>query len=82
MANSKPEVRFMGAFLMAVGFMMAGLCGTCTLAYDISTVRDVLRSPEGGYLTVVVPFMLIFGVLPTVVGLVLLRAGYRRYRGP
>lgn len=82
MAKPKPEVRFMGAFLMAVGFMIAGLCGTCTLAFGIAAIPESMRAPERGDLLAILPLMLIFGLLPTAVGLLLLRAGFRQYRGP
>lgn len=82
MAKPKPEARFMGAFLMAVGFMIAGLCGTCTLVYGVTMLLDLRQASEGGYMPVMLMAMLFVGVLPGAIGVLLLRAGYGLYRGP
>jgi hypothetical protein len=61
-----PEDRSYGAFLMAIGGLMAGLCGACTLA---------------SFRTFGAGLPLIVGGIPALLGVVLFRAGFRRYRG-
>lgn len=73
--------RFFGSALMAIGALIGGLCGACTLFFAVGTVWSAFANPGGmGSLNfLVVPIMV--GGLPTFAGVSLFLAGLRRYRG-
>jgi hypothetical protein len=80
MSEASPVQKFFGAGLMAVGGLMAALCGTCTLFFLVSAA-DNLRYP-GGVVTAVGLGLLsaLVGGLPTAAGFLLARWGWRLFR--
>ena len=60
--------RFIGAALMAIGGLIAGLCGLCTVGFLIAGVS----SPGGDGL---IPLALVIGGIPTAIGVLLFVAG-------
>jgi hypothetical protein len=80
-----PVQRFFGAALMAVGALIAVLCGLCTVAYagvaliamamNTSNLQLLLSGVFGGALLVAV-----VGGTPTVAGILLFRWGRRLWR--
>jgi hypothetical protein len=74
-----PELKFIGGALMAVGGLIAALCGTCTLIFAGASVMDSFRNP--GDLLSILLLVGIVGGLPTLIGVLLFRWG-RRLRRP
>ena len=73
--------RFLGILMMAVGGLIAGLCGLCTLAFAASMLPDL--SNGGNQVDQALGLLLViglFGVLPTAAGSWLFLAGLARYR--
>ena len=66
----------MGGLLMAIGGLMAVLCGLCTGGFEIGFLS------EGGFETGDYVLPLIFGVAPTLIGVGLFYAGRRMLRRP
>ena len=71
--------RFFGALLMAIGGLIAGLCGSCTATFLISALGNLSAYP--GDSLGLMALVLVVGVMPTILGLLVFRAGLRRYRG-
>ena len=66
--------QFLGVMLIALGTLMAGLCGLCTLfvaGVSLSAPHDPQGYGGGG----MVPVALIFGGVPTLFGLAMIWAG-------
>jgi hypothetical protein len=82
-SHVNPLQKFIGGALMAVGGLIAALCGTCTVA----TIGYGLFDSLGGGVAAddlvsgVVMLGLIGGV-PTVLGVLLFRWGWRLFRPP
>ena len=73
----------MGAMLMAVGGLIVALCGTCTVAFQVSIVFDWVRGLRGGWVSGFRPILLLplmYGTAPIVLGIVLFVAGRRLRR--
>ena len=80
MSEASPLQKFFGAGLMAVGGLMAALCGTCTLYFLGAAVQNAFY-PEGlGSAALVSLLALLIGGLPTALGLLLTRWGWRLRR--
>lgn len=76
-----PVVRFFAGALMAVGGLIAALCGTCTAGFVLFSVYEAVRYPIGaGALASNFAIFAIVGGLPTLIGVLLFRAGWRRFR--
>lgn len=74
-------VRFFAAALMAAGGLIAGLCGTCTAGFVAFSLFDALRYPGGaGALLPALMMFAIVGGVPTLIGVLVFRAGWRRFR--
>jgi len=75
--------KFWGAALMAVGGLIAGRCGSCTLLIVGMAFSDFAAQMMRGDLSWLgtLPILLI-GIVPTFVGVLLFRAGLRRFRPP
>lgn len=74
-----PELKFIGAALMAVGGLIAALCGTCTVLFAGASIMDSFRHP--GDLISILLLVGVVGGLPTLIGVLLFRWG-RRLRTP
>ena len=83
MSNPDRFERFLGAALLAGGALVFALCGLCTLSFVGSSVLSSFRYRGGaeGLAGGLLLYGLIGGV-PTAGGLVLMRYGWRMYRGP
>ena len=68
-----PAAVFIGWVLLVLGVLMAVLCGGCTL---FVTVASLANASEAGFAVV----GLLFGGVPTLMGLVLVWAGWRLVR--
>jgi hypothetical protein len=71
--------------LMAVGGLIAALCGTCTLVMFGTSVASMFTYTRDVAAAVVALLyggvvIGIFGGVPTLVGVLVFRAGWRRYR--
>lgn len=72
---------FFGAALMAVGGLIALLCGLCTLTYFVMGASDLAKGGEAGvYAPIMMIASLLMGGVPTAVGvgLFVLGRGLRR----
>jgi len=74
-----PGSSFVYGGMIAVGALLATLCGGCTLYFGGTTVSRMLTSHVDSGLTWVV-FALLVGGLPTLGGLILVREGLRGLR--
>lgn len=76
------STRIFGMMFMTVGFLIAATCGLCTAGFAWQSLWSILRYPEqAGFLVMTIPVMLVVGVLPTVIGILVFRAGRRRVVG-
>jgi len=81
MGQVDPVLKFFGGALMAVGGLIAALCGTCTLvvmAFGVFGLFD--GSSSVGDLLNGVGILALIGGLPTVLGALLFRWGWGLYR--
>jgi hypothetical protein len=67
--------RFMGAAIMAIGLLVALLCGTCTAYFTFGALGSQ------GNQTFVILLALLLGGTPTVIGVAMFRFGLNLYRG-
>ena len=72
--------RFLGYLMMAVGGMIAVLCGGCTVYVTAATVLAPHANLSQTLATLgdLSPFLAVFGGAPTLVGVVLFVSGLRR----
>jgi CHASE2 domain-containing sensor protein len=63
-----PMIRFLGGLLIAVGALVFGLCGLCTIAFFVG---GLLPHGDKSFLVMA----LVIGGIPTGVGFLLLRFG-------
>ena len=81
MSNQTPELKFVGGALMAVGGLIAALCGTCTVVWFGAMMIDAFRASVGvGNVLGLVALTAVVGGLPTLLGVLLARWGWRIYR--
>ena len=73
-----PELKFIGSALMAVGGLVAALCGTCTLVLVGTAIVDSYRHP-GDLVSALLLFAAVGG-LPTLIGLLIFRWGRSIWR--
>ena len=68
---------------MAVGALVFGLSGACTLTFLSVSLSSVVRNPDTALtgLATSIPMVAIIGGLPTIIGFFVMRGGYRWYRG-
>jgi len=81
MSQVDPVQKFFGGALMAVGGLIAALCGTCTLvvmAFGVFGLFD--GSTSVGDLLSGVAVLALIGGLPTVLGVFIFRWGWGLYR--
>ena len=78
---ANPVVKLFGAFLIAVGGLIAALSGLCSLAFLGTAVLNVARNPhQAGGIVMIVPLILLFGGVPFAFGGGLIVAGLAFYR--
>jgi hypothetical protein len=82
-ANPDRMERFLGAAFVAVGALIFALCGLCTLSFAGTTISSAFRyhGPAGGIANGLALYGIVGGV-PTFGGFMLMRYGWRMYRGP
>ena len=80
--EASPLARFIGAALMAVGALMALLCGGCGAVFLVVFLADGLRHPNDLAMGLMTPLFL--GGVPAVLGFAIFSAGrsLRRGSGP
>ena len=72
-----PLQKFIGGALMAVGGLVAALCGLCTLVFAVTSLTSGSGEFAGpGMLVLVLPI----GGIPTVLGALVAWAGWRIFR--
>lgn len=71
-----PVQKFFGGLLMAIGGLMAALCGVCTLVFTVTSLTTSGEFAGPGMLFMVLPI----GGIPAVVGALIAWAGWRLYR--
>lgn len=88
MSETAHRDRLFGALLMAIGGLIAGLCGLCSLTTFLgmfaSTIMTMRSGYSGGLMGLVWGLLLVgvVGGLPTFLGVMIFRAGLRRARAP
>lgn len=85
MSHPDPVGRFFGGALMAVGGLIALLCGTCTGFFMILSAVSMAQYPSAMSLGSILSGLLLYllvGGLPTLIGVFLFRIGLRRFRPP
>jgi len=71
-----PVRRFAGYALVTVGALILGLSGLCTLYFGgMSLLSDLQRANSYGSFFGILPFMLVLGGVPMLIGFGLLRWG-------
>lgn len=70
-----PLERFMGAAIMAVGLLIALLCGACTAYFTFGALGS-----QGNQMGVILMALLLGGT-PTLIGVAMFRYGLNLYRG-
>ncbi|HWA63710.1 MAG TPA: hypothetical protein VG939_20205 [Caulobacteraceae bacterium] len=73
--DSNRMSRFWGALLMALGGLVAGLCGLCTLGFSALFLSEPCHGPDcaAKYSGLILP--LVLGLPPTAVGVVVFLVG-------
>jgi hypothetical protein len=77
--------RFLGGCLIAVGLLIATVCGACTLIVGAAAVMTGFDSHAQGTLALILislAFALVVGGTPTAVGVGLVVIGWRLVRRP
>jgi membrane protein implicated in regulation of membrane protease activity len=77
--------RFAGGCLLAVGLLIATLCGACTLLLAGGILVSVFGSSSGAQVSMLLPSLmipLIIGGIPTAIGVTLTVIGWRMLRRP
>ena len=78
-----PVVAFFGAGLMAIGGLVALLCGLCTVWFVVGGLVDIFTTPRQiprVLLLSALPVGVVLGGLPTVIGILIFRWGRGLYR--
>jgi len=82
----RPGQRIVGAMLMAVGGMVAALCGLCSALFLAQTIPHVLDGRPGELEPQSIPDAIVtvalVGGIPVLIGAGLFWLGWRLYRGP
>ncbi|MFN3523460.1 MAG: hypothetical protein ACK4YQ_14530 [Phenylobacterium sp.] len=71
---------FIGSALIAVGWLMVGLCGLCSAAFVVAMIAEALRSGSGGDVVMFTTMVLFVGGIPIAVGAGLIWLGRRLRR--
>jgi hypothetical protein len=79
MEEDRAVAKFFGLMLMAVGGLIAALCGLCSLTFLAGAVISMVRSP--GSMVMVLPMIAVFGGVPGAIGLGLFFWGRNLWQG-
>ncbi len=73
--------KFLGCVGMAFGALVLGLCGLCTVKFVGPPFWGMIKGSQvaGGMLVESLVFAAVFDAIPIVVGIAILRAGWRKY---
>jgi hypothetical protein len=83
--DNRAGQRFVGGCLLAVGLLIATLCGACTLLIAGAVLVSAFSQSGQGQLAMIVPGLIvpaIIGGIPTAVGVALSVLGWRMVRRP
>jgi hypothetical protein len=74
MSDPSPLRRFIGGLLMAVGGLIAGLCGLCTGGFELASIHDLFSNTAQGPDNISIPVFvpLAVGIVPILIGVGLL----------
>jgi hypothetical protein len=78
--NGDPVGRLFGAFLMAIGGLMALLCGGCSLSIAAAMIGSAIAHPRLASELGVLPVFLLIGGLPAALGVYIFRVGVKARR--
>lgn len=78
--EASPERRFIGAAMIAVGGLIAALCGSCTLIFSVAMIAQSLDSLRDA--AQMLPVFLLFGGPPTLLGALIFAWGRGLRRPP
>jgi hypothetical protein len=77
MSEGRTVAKLFGAMLMAVGVLIAGLGGLCSVGFLVMMVTEPGGSALNG-----IPVVLIFGGVPIAIGVGVFIGGRALWRGP
>jgi hypothetical protein len=84
MSEPSPLRRFVGGLLIAVGSLIAGLCGLCTGVFELLSIHDLLSNTAHGPDNIDIPVFLplALGIVPILIGVGLFFWGRNLLRAP
>jgi len=68
---------FIGGAMIAVGWLMVGLCGLCSAAFMVAMIVEAFRSRSGGDVVMFTTMVLFVGGIPIAIGAGLIWLGRR-----
>lgn len=71
---------FLGGAMIAVGWLMVGLCGLCSAAFMVAMIVEAFRSHSGGDVIGFTTMALVIGGVPIAIGAGLIWLGRRLRR--
>lgn len=71
---------FIGGAMIAVGWLMVGLCGLCSAAFMVAMIVEAFRSHSGGDVVMFTTMVLFVGGIPIAIGAGLIWLGRRLRR--
>ena len=74
-AEPSPTTKLFGAFLIAVGVMMATLCGLCSAVFLVGFVASAFQGPGPSAAFGLAAFAPFIGGIPTAIGVLLAKVG-------
>jgi hypothetical protein len=78
--GGNPVVKLFGAMLMAIGFLVAALCGLCSLGFIGLGFFSSFGQPNSAGALALVPVALLVGAIPVGFGVLLFIGGRSLYR--
>jgi len=79
--EQRAQKRFVGGCLVAVGGLIATVCGLCTAVFVIGPIWYAVTSPGGVYAWPLSLMGLVIGGIPTALGVALIVVGLGMFRG-
>lgn len=75
--------KFWGGLLVAAGALITATCGGCTALVFVAGIPLLLDTVTKGDFSILATLpILLIGIVPTVVGVLMFRAGLKRFRPP